>query len=160
MLRGIAAQLLRGAAQQVQRQQPMHHPGLRHRTVELPISLVFSLIMVQSSCTAPVDEVVVGPLAGRRVNTRSAVSVPPYVTLRPCNCIVQELVAKGVTDPARVSVGGHSYGAFMAANLVAHCPKLFAAAIARSGEHWAEVWGVAPHTERAWALRGHRHAAC
>lgn len=46
----------------------------------------------------------------------------------------QELVSKGVTDPARVSVGGHSYGAFMAANLVAHCPQLFAAAIARSGE--------------------------
>jgi len=48
----------------------------------------------------------------------------------------QELVSRGVTDPARVSVGGHSYGAFMAANLVAHCPQLFAAAIARSGE-WA-----------------------
>lgn len=46
----------------------------------------------------------------------------------------QELVAKGLTDPTRVSVGGHSYGAFMAANLVAHCPQLFAAAIARSGE--------------------------
>lgn len=43
-------------------------------------------------------------------------------------------MSRGVTDPARVSVGGHSYGAFMAANLVAHCPQLFAAAIARSGE--------------------------
>ena len=49
-------------------------------------------------------------------------------------CASQELVSRGVTDPARVSVGGHSYGAFMAANLVAHCPQLFAAAIARSGE--------------------------
>eukprot|EP00879_Flechtneria_rotunda_P026301 GHRR01028036.1.p1 GENE.GHRR01028036.1~~GHRR01028036.1.p1 ORF type:complete len:835 (+),score=219.07 GHRR01028036.1:164-2668(+) len=48
---------------------------------------------------------------------------------------VKELVAKGVTDPARVSVGGHSYGAFMAANLLAHCPQLFAAAIARSGAY-------------------------
>lgn len=48
---------------------------------------------------------------------------------------VKELVSRGVTDPARVSVGGHSYGAFMAANLVAHCPQLFAAAIARSGAY-------------------------
>eukprot|EP00775_Hariotina_reticulata_P003220 gene3220-3497_t len=49
---------------------------------------------------------------------------------------VKELVsARGVTDPTRVSVGGHSYGAFMAANLLAHCPDLFAAAIARSGAY-------------------------
>ncbi len=32
-----------------------------------------------------------------------------------------------MVDPARVSVGGHSYGAFMTANLVAHAPDLFAA---------------------------------
>jgi len=48
---------------------------------------------------------------------------------------VNELVKRGVTDPKRVSVGGHSYGAFMAANLLAHCPDLFAAAIARSGAY-------------------------
>ena len=48
---------------------------------------------------------------------------------------VDELVKRGVTDPKRVSVGGHSYGAFMAANLLAHCPDLFAAAIARSGAY-------------------------
>lgn len=48
---------------------------------------------------------------------------------------VKELVSRGVTDPARVSVGGHSYGAFMAANLLAHCPELFAAGIARSGAY-------------------------
>lgn len=29
-----------------------------------------------------------------------------------------------MVDPARVSVGGHSYGAFMAANLVAHAPEV------------------------------------
>ncbi len=38
----------------------------------------------------------------------------------------------GVTDPDRVGVGGHSYGAFMAANLLAHS-RLFRAGIARSG---------------------------
>jgi dipeptidyl aminopeptidase/acylaminoacyl peptidase len=40
----------------------------------------------------------------------------------------------GVTDPARVAVGGHSYGAFMAANLLAHS-DLFRAGIAASGAY-------------------------
>lgn len=40
----------------------------------------------------------------------------------------------GVTDPDRVGVGGHSYGAFMTANLLAHC-DLFRAGIARSGAY-------------------------
>ena len=43
-------------------------------------------------------------------------------------------VARGVTDPNRVAVGGHSYGAFMTANLLAHT-KLFKAGIARSGAY-------------------------
>lgn len=43
-------------------------------------------------------------------------------------------VARGVTDPKRVAVGGHSYGAFMTANLMAHS-DLFAAGIARSGAY-------------------------
>ncbi len=40
----------------------------------------------------------------------------------------------GVTDPDRVGVGGHSYGAFMTANLLAHS-DLFRAGIARSGAY-------------------------
>jgi dipeptidyl aminopeptidase/acylaminoacyl peptidase len=40
----------------------------------------------------------------------------------------------GVTDPNRVGVGGHSYGAFMTANLLAHS-DLFRAGIARSGAY-------------------------
>lgn len=40
----------------------------------------------------------------------------------------------GVVDPERVGVGGHSYGAFMTANLLAHS-DLFAAGIARSGAY-------------------------
>jgi dipeptidyl aminopeptidase/acylaminoacyl peptidase len=40
----------------------------------------------------------------------------------------------GIGDPKRVGVGGHSYGAFMTANLLAHC-DLFAAGIARSGAY-------------------------
>ncbi|MFM9995213.1 MAG: S9 family peptidase [Phycisphaerales bacterium] len=40
----------------------------------------------------------------------------------------------GVADRTRVAVGGHSYGAFMTANLLAHC-DLFRAGIARSGAY-------------------------
>ena len=40
----------------------------------------------------------------------------------------------GVGDKNRMSVGGHSYGAFMTANLLAHT-KLFKAGIARSGAY-------------------------
>ncbi|MCZ6835488.1 MAG: prolyl oligopeptidase family serine peptidase, partial [Planctomycetota bacterium] len=41
---------------------------------------------------------------------------------------------RGVADLNRVGVGGHSYGAFMTANLLAHC-DLFDAGIARSGAY-------------------------
>ena len=47
----------------------------------------------------------------------------------------QVVVDAGVADPVRVAVGGHSYGAFMAANLLAHAGHLFAAGIARSGAY-------------------------
>jgi dipeptidyl aminopeptidase/acylaminoacyl peptidase len=40
----------------------------------------------------------------------------------------------GVIDPNRVGIGGHSYGAFMTANLLAHS-DLFKAGIARSGAY-------------------------
>jgi dipeptidyl aminopeptidase/acylaminoacyl peptidase len=61
------------------------------------------------------------------------------------NTYVEQLVASakaaidkgvelGVTDPERVGVGGHSYGAFMTANLLAHS-DLFRAGIARSGAY-------------------------
>ncbi|MBI3877459.1 MAG: S9 family peptidase, partial [Verrucomicrobia bacterium] len=40
----------------------------------------------------------------------------------------------GVTDPDRVGVGGHSYGAFMTVNLLAHS-DLFRAGVARSGAY-------------------------
>ncbi|MBZ5586551.1 MAG: prolyl oligopeptidase family serine peptidase [Acidobacteriia bacterium] len=47
---------------------------------------------------------------------------------------VDKAVELGVTDPARVGVGGHSYGAFMTANLLAHT-DLFKAGIAESGAY-------------------------
>ncbi len=47
---------------------------------------------------------------------------------------IKKLDEMGVGDPRRVGIGGHSYGAFMTANLLAHC-DLFAAGIARSGAY-------------------------
>jgi dipeptidyl aminopeptidase/acylaminoacyl peptidase len=47
---------------------------------------------------------------------------------------IDKAVEMGVTDRNRVGVGGHSYGAFMTANLLAHC-DLFRAGIARSGAY-------------------------
>ncbi len=63
----------------------------------------------------------------------------------PNDTYVEQLVASakaaidygaslGVVDPNRVGVGGHSYGAFMTANLLAHS-DLFKAGIARSGAY-------------------------
>jgi dipeptidyl aminopeptidase/acylaminoacyl peptidase len=47
---------------------------------------------------------------------------------------IEKATELGVTDPKRVGVGGHSYGAFMTANLLAHS-DLFRAGIARSGAY-------------------------
>jgi dipeptidyl aminopeptidase/acylaminoacyl peptidase len=47
---------------------------------------------------------------------------------------VDEVVRLGVADRHRIAVGGHSYGAFMTANLLAHS-DLFRAGIARSGAY-------------------------
>ncbi|MCX6611275.1 MAG: prolyl oligopeptidase family serine peptidase, partial [Acidobacteria bacterium] len=47
---------------------------------------------------------------------------------------IDKAAEMGVTDPDRVGVGGHSYGAFMTANLLAHT-DLFRAGIARSGAY-------------------------
>jgi dipeptidyl aminopeptidase/acylaminoacyl peptidase len=47
---------------------------------------------------------------------------------------IDKAVEMGVTDPDRVGVGGHSYGAFMTANLLANS-NLFRAGIARSGAY-------------------------
>jgi len=47
---------------------------------------------------------------------------------------VDELVRRGVAEKGRIAIGGHSYGAFTTANLLAHS-DLFAAGIARSGAY-------------------------
>ncbi|MEP6820450.1 MAG: prolyl oligopeptidase family serine peptidase [bacterium] len=47
---------------------------------------------------------------------------------------IDKAVELGVTDRDRVGVGGHSYGAFMTANLLAHS-DIFRAGVARSGAY-------------------------
>ena len=47
---------------------------------------------------------------------------------------IDKVVEMGVTDRDHIGVGGHSYGAFMTANLLAHT-RLFKAGIARSGAY-------------------------
>jgi len=53
-------------------------------------------------------------------------------TVMDAKAAIDKAVEMGVTDPARVGVGGHSYGAFMTDTLLAHC-DLFKAGIAESG---------------------------
>ena len=60
---------------------------------------------------------------------------------------IEVLDKKGIIDPRRVGVGGHSYGAFMTANLLAHT-DLFAAGIARSGAYNRSLTPFGFQTER------------
>ena len=48
---------------------------------------------------------------------------------------IDEVVRLGVADRGAIAIGGHSYGAFMTANLLAHAPDLFCCGIARSGAY-------------------------
>ena len=47
---------------------------------------------------------------------------------------VNEVVRRGIAERGRIAIGGHSYGAFMTANLLAHC-DIFSAGIACSGAY-------------------------
>jgi dipeptidyl aminopeptidase/acylaminoacyl peptidase len=60
---------------------------------------------------------------------------------------IKALDDAGVIDPGRVAVGGHSYGGFMTANLLAHT-KEFAAGIARSGAYNRTLTPFGFQTER------------
>ena len=60
---------------------------------------------------------------------------------------IAALADMGIADPDRVAVGGHSYGAFMTTNLLAHT-DLFAAGIARSGAYNRSLTPFGFQTER------------
>lgn len=101
--------------------------GSPHRFVSVgptsPLLLALDGIVVLIDATMPV----VGD--PKTVNDRFVEQISANA-----RAIVQQAVAQGHTDAQRVVVGGHSYGAFMAANLLAHT-ELFAAGIARSGAY-------------------------
>jgi dipeptidyl aminopeptidase/acylaminoacyl peptidase len=60
---------------------------------------------------------------------------------------IDKAVEMGVTDRNRVGVGGHSYGAFMTANLLAHS-DLFHAGVAESGAYNRTLTPFGFQTER------------
>ena len=64
---------------------------------------------------------------------------------------VDELVARGVADRDRIAIGGHSYGAFTTANLLAHS-DLFRAGVARSGAYNRTLtpWGFQGEERSLW----------
>jgi dipeptidyl aminopeptidase/acylaminoacyl peptidase len=66
---------------------------------------------------------------------------------------VDKLVGIGVGDRDRIGVGGHSYGAFMTANLLAHT-DLFRAGIARSGAYNRTLtpFGFQAETRTFWQV--------
>jgi dipeptidyl aminopeptidase/acylaminoacyl peptidase len=66
---------------------------------------------------------------------------------------IDKAVEMGIADRQRVGVGGHSYGAFMTANLLANC-DLFAAGIARSGAYNRTLtpFGFQSETRTFWEI--------
>jgi len=65
---------------------------------------------------------------------------------------VNEVVRRGVAHPDKIAVGGHSYGVFMTANLLAHAPHLFCCGIARSGAYNRTLtpFGFQKETRTLW----------
>jgi dipeptidyl aminopeptidase/acylaminoacyl peptidase len=66
---------------------------------------------------------------------------------------VDKVVDMGVGDRDRIGVGGHSYGAFMTANLLAHS-RLFRAGVARSGAYNRTLtpFGFQSETRTFWEI--------
>eukprot|EP00178_Gracilaria_changii_P023505 TRINITY_DN710_c0_g1_i1.p1 TRINITY_DN710_c0_g1~~TRINITY_DN710_c0_g1_i1.p1 ORF type:complete len:1047 (-),score=126.88 TRINITY_DN710_c0_g1_i1:459-3599(-) len=55
--------------------------------------------------------------------------------VKSAEAAVDFLVKRGIGERGRIAIGGHSYGAFMTVNLLAHAPGLFCCGIARSGAY-------------------------
>ncbi|MDA7861514.1 prolyl oligopeptidase family serine peptidase, partial [bacterium] len=72
---------------------------------------------------------------------------------------IDKAVELGVADPNRTCVGGHSYGAFMTANLMAHS-DLFNAGVARSGAYNRTLTPFGFQSERRpyWQAKGIYHS--
>jgi dipeptidyl aminopeptidase/acylaminoacyl peptidase len=72
------------------------------------------------------------PIVGEGDAEPNDTYIPQLVS--SAKAVVDYGASLGVLDPNRVGVGGHSYGAFMTANLLAHS-DIFKAGIARSGAY-------------------------
>jgi dipeptidyl aminopeptidase/acylaminoacyl peptidase len=72
------------------------------------------------------------PIVGKDGKEPNDTYVPQLVA--SAKAAVDEIVRRGVADRERIGIGGHSYGGFMTANLLAHS-DLFKAGIARSGAY-------------------------
>jgi dipeptidyl aminopeptidase/acylaminoacyl peptidase len=72
------------------------------------------------------------PIVGANGKEPNDTYVPQLVS--SAKAAIDKLDELGVGDPNRMGVGGHSYGAFMTGNLLAHS-DLFRAGIARSGAY-------------------------
>ena len=72
------------------------------------------------------------PIVGQGEQEPNDTYLPQLVA--DAEAAVDEVVRRGVADRHRIAIGGHSYGAFMTGNLLAHT-RLFKAGIARSGAY-------------------------
>ena len=72
------------------------------------------------------------PIVGQKGGEPNDTYIPQLVA--SAKAAIDKLEELGVGDRNRMAVGGHSYGAFMTANLLAHS-DLFRAGIARSGAY-------------------------
>jgi dipeptidyl aminopeptidase/acylaminoacyl peptidase len=68
---------------------------------------------------------------------------------------IDKVVGMGVADRDRIGVGGHSYGGFMTANLLAHS-RLFRAGFAESGAYNRSLtpWGFQAERRSFWEAPG------
>jgi dipeptidyl aminopeptidase/acylaminoacyl peptidase len=73
------------------------------------------------------------PIVGKNAQTKPNDTFIEQLKMN-AQAAIDKLAAMGVGDKNRVAVGGHSYGAFMTAHLLAHT-QLFKAGIARSGAY-------------------------
>ena len=71
---------------------------------------------------------------------------------------IDKVVEMGVADRDRIGVGGHSYGGFMTANLLAHS-RLFRAGFAESGAYNRSLtpWGFQSRAALVLGSAGHLH---
>lgn len=72
------------------------------------------------------------PIVGEKAEERNDTFVKQLVM--NAEAAVKAITERGIGDPERIAIGGHSYGAFMTANLLTHT-HLFKAGIARSGAY-------------------------